>query len=137
LRTREVPPVPTYREAMESSYVLMQEAARDLPMAREALLAARNRCRDMGLRPVHDDDPGYQGSRYISLATPATADAQKATVKALWAADQAYQRAEDSKKHWERYWLDYHDFITAHPELADTQLSLTKEWLPQRRARKS
>jgi len=136
VRPREVPPVPTYRDAMASSYELMKQAAQDEGRTLGELRDAEEAVRSAGMNLAKDHDPSVSGTHYISRSTPPKTDEDKARVRTLWRADMAYQKAEESKKHWERYWRDYHDFITAHPELADTQLSLTKEWLPQRRRAK-
>jgi hypothetical protein len=113
---------------MTSAYNLMKEAAQAEGPALRDFREAEFKCEDSGLQLARKEDPSFAGIRYIARTTPPTGAAQVEAVKALYVADNKYQRAHAEKLHWERAYRGWVEFLEEHPDMADTRLSFQGEW---------
>ncbi len=116
---RNVPPMPTWREAMESVYQLMRAAGSRASGLLEHRRHAERECEHAGLSLARKADPDVAGIAYIARSTIPQDDGQRAAVLALRRADSEWQRSLADQKHWEQSWKWYADELDAHPELAD------------------
>ena len=116
---RQLPPMPTWREAMESVYQNMRAAGTRASGLLEHRRHAESECEHAGLSLARKSDPEVSGVRYIARSTIPQDDGQRAAALALRRADSEWQRAVSEQKHWEQSWKWYADELDAHPELAD------------------
>jgi hypothetical protein len=116
---RNIPPMPTWREAMESVYQNMRTAGARAASFREQLRDAEFECERLGLKLARKADQEVAGQRYIARETPPDGENQRKAALALRRIDNEYQAARSEQRHWEASWKWYADELDAHPELAD------------------
>jgi phage protein D len=127
LPPRQLPPRPTWREALESVYQNMRTAGAKAATLLEQRRYAEDECERLGLKLARKADPEVAGQRYIARETAPDGENQRKAAVALRKIDNEYQRAIGDQKHWEASWKWYADELDAHPELADQRVKVPGE----------